>query len=125
MRPGITKRSPRSSVSTPDASGPAGPTLVMRPSVTTTSASRSGGAPVPSNSVPQRRARTATSAPVDRHAVIAPGRLGAHVALGHVAADGLAVALGGRAPAAAAARHEPHRLAGGDRVLGGLAHMAH
>src|SRR5256712_12859182 len=125
MRPGITKRSPRSNVSIPGAPAPppAGPTLVMRPSVTTTRASRTGGAPVPSNSVPQRRARTVISALADTHAVVAPRRVGRDVAFADVATDGLAVTLGGGSPAATAAAHDPHGLAGGDRMLGGLAHV--
>src|SRR6185369_1262167 len=104
MRPGITKRSPRSSVSAP--AGVVAPTALIRPSFTVITALRTGAATVPSKSVPQRIARPVTSGAVDRDAVVAPGRLGGHVDLAHVTADGLGIALGRRAPAPAAAGHD-------------------
>src|SRR5262245_14505546 len=98
-------------------------TLVMRPSLTTMSTSLRGGAPVPSNSVPQRTARTATSGSVDDDTVVAPSRLGRDVAFADVAADGLGIALGRWAPTTAAAGHDPDDFTGGDRMLRGLAHV--
>src|SRR5262245_56248085 len=123
MRPGMTKRSLRSSASAPG--GAVVPTDATRPSRTTTTALRTGSAPVPSKSVPQRIARTATSGAVDHDAVVAAGRLGGDVALADVAAHRLGIASGRRAPAASATGHDPHDLPGADRVLGGLAHVAH
>ena len=63
MSPGITKRSLQSTASAPAGDGvvAAGPTAAMRPSVTTTAASRSGAAPVASNSVPQRITRVSAT----------------------------------------------------------------
>ncbi len=80
--------------------GVGAPTAVMRPSSTMIPASRRGAAPVPSNSVPHRIARTVTSASV-RHGdpVVAPRRLRRDVALVNVAAHRLGIALGRRAPA--------------------------
>src|SRR5438309_7197176 len=127
MRPGITKRFPRSSASAAGGTAipPARPTAAMRPSSTTTTASRTGGAPVPSKSVPQRIARTATSGPRGAVAVIASGGVGRDVPFGDVTSDGRRLALRRRAPAAATTAHDAHDLAGADRVLGRLAHVAH
>src|SRR5262249_3760531 len=125
MKPGITNRSRRSSASDPGATArpAAGSTLVMRPSVTTTSASRIGAAPVPSKSVPQRIVRTVISGSVDADAVVAPGRLGRDIAFANVAANGLGITLGRRPPTTAAAGHDAHDFAGGDRMLRGFAHV--
>src|SRR5882724_8353107 len=110
MRPGITNRSRRSSISVPGATArlPAGPTLVMRSSVTTTSGSRE---PPPSG-------------PVDADVVLAPSVLRRDVAVTDVVTDRVGVALGGRPPAAATAAHDANGLAGGDRMLRRFAHVA-
>src|SRR5262249_35825128 len=73
-----------------------------------------------------RRTRARGGAP-RRHldAVVAVGGFRRDVALGDVAADRVGLALGGRAVAAAAARHDAHALTRGDRVLRGLADVAH
>ena len=63
--------------------------------------------------------------PVDADAVVAPRRLGGDVALADVPAHRLRIAPGRRAPAAPAAGHDAYDLALGDRMLGGLADVAH
>ena len=64
-RPGITKRSLQSSTAAPAGTGvvAAGPTAVIRAPSSTTTAARTGGAPVPSKSVPQRIARSGAIGP--------------------------------------------------------------
>ncbi len=64
-RPGITKRSLQSRTSAPAGTGvvAAGPMAVIRAPSTTTTAERTGAAPVPSNSVPQRIARSEAMRP--------------------------------------------------------------
>jgi hypothetical protein len=61
--PGMTKRSLQSSTSAPGGIGVdvTGPAAVIRPPSTTTTAWRTGAAPVASKSVPQRIAWTATA----------------------------------------------------------------
>src|SRR5690349_3457190 len=70
-------------------------------------------------------ARAVTSgASVDGDAVIAARGLGRDIALAHVALDAGGGAATRRTPAATAASHEVHDLAGGNGMLGRLAHLA-
>src|SRR5215831_9512999 len=70
MRPGITKRSARSSAWAPGGAGVlwAGPTATIRLPSTTIMASRSGVGATPSNRVPQRIARILTGPDLSSYA---------------------------------------------------------
>ena len=108
MSPGITKRSLQSTASAPAGDGvvAAGPTAAMRPSVTTTAASRSGAAPVASNSVPQRITRVGCHVRLSAGAGLARGAREVSGRLMSMSLPGLASLLiaGHRRAAAGAGR---------------------
>ena len=90
----------------------------MRPSLIRTAAALDGGPPVPSTTVQPMSTRSAGrvhDGSLDVVAVVGAGGGGGDVALGEVAADGVGVALGGVAVAAAAGGEQADAVAGAHR----------